>query len=126
MQLVRKIQTKSSPEILLDPEGLIRLKGRSILENAAEFYEPMLEWVDEYVKSPAELTCTDIELEYFNSATAKFLITLIQRLSMVTFSNARLKVNWYYEDGDDDIFERGEYLESVLEIDFNFIKVRSC
>lgn len=126
MQLIRKIQTKSSPEILLDPEGMIRLKGRSILENAAEFYEPMLEWVDEYINSPAALTCIDIELEYFNSATAKFLITLIQRLSMVTFRHARLKVNWYYEDGDDDIFERGEYLESVLEIDFNFIKVRSC
>jgi len=124
MQLYRKEQTKNSPEVILDPGGIIRLKGRSILENAAEFYEPVLEWIDEYVKTPALLTCIDINLEYFNSATAKFIISLIQRTSAVAFRNGRLKVNWYYEDGDEDILARGEYIESVLEVDFSFIKVR--
>lgn len=124
MQTFRKDQTKNSPEIILDPGGIIRIRGRSILENAAEFYEPVLDWVEEYVKTPASLTCVDINLEYFNSATAKVLITLIQKSSAVSFRNARLKVNWYYEDGDEDILERGEYIESVLEVDFSFIKVR--
>lgn len=124
MQLYRKDQTKSSPEIILDPGGIIRIKGRSILENASDFYQPVLEWVEEYVRVPAALTCIDINLEYFNSATAKVLITLIQRVSAVTFRNAKFKVNWYYEEGDEDILERGEYIESVLEIDFNFIKLK--
>ena len=35
----------------------------------------------------------------------------------------KYKVNWYYEDGDEDILERGEYIASVLESDFNFIKI---
>ena len=124
MQLFRKDQTKSSPEIILDPGGIIRIKGRSILENATDFYQPVLDWIAEYVKVPAQLTCIDINLEYFNSATAKVLITLIQRVSAVTFRNAKFKVNWYYEEGDEDILERGEYIESVLETDFNYIKIR--
>lgn len=124
MQLFRKDQTKSSPEIILDPGGIIRIKGRSILENATDFYQPVLEWVAEYVREPAQLTCIDINLEYFNSATAKVLITLIQRVSAVTFRDAKFKVNWYYEEGDEDILERGEYIESVLETDFNYIKIR--
>lgn len=124
MQLFRKDQTKSSPEIILDPGGIIRIKGRSILENATDFYQPVLEWVAEYVREPAQLTCIDINLEYFNSATAKVLITLIQRVSAVTFRNAKFKVNWYYEEGDEDILERGEYIESVLETAFNYIKIR--
>ncbi|MFO7575451.1 MAG: DUF1987 domain-containing protein [Bacteroidales bacterium] len=123
MQLFRKDQTKNSPEIILDPGGIIRIKGRSILENATDFYQPILEWIAEYVREPAQLTCVDINLEYFNSATAKVLITLIQKVSAVTFRNAKFKVNWYYEDGDEDILERGEYLESVLETDFNYIKI---
>ena len=81
MQLYRKDQTKSSPEIILDPGGIIRIKGRSILENASDFYQPVLEWVEEYVRVPAALTCIDINLEYFNSATAKVLITQIGRAS---------------------------------------------
>ena len=124
MQLFRKDQTKNSPEIILDPGGIIRIKGRSILENATDFYQPVLEWVAEYVREPAQLTCIDINLEYFNSATAKVLITLIQRVSAVTFRDAKFKVNWYYEEGDEDILERGEYIESVLETDFNYIKIR--
>ncbi|MBE0674188.1 MAG: DUF1987 domain-containing protein [Bacteroidales bacterium] len=125
MHSVRLDQTKNSPEVILDPGGIIKIRGRSILENAAEFYEPVLEWIDDYVKIPAPLTCVDINLEYFNSATAKFLISLIQNVSAVTFRNTKIKVNWYYEDGDEDILERGEYIESVLELDFNFIKLKS-
>lgn len=124
MQVLKRIKTKFSPEVFLDPSGIIRLKGRSILENAAEFYDPVFEWMEEYIKNPAPHTCFDIELEYFNSATAKSLISLIQVASGVTFKNADLKINWFYEDGDDDILERGEYIESVLEADFNFIKIK--
>jgi hypothetical protein len=31
--------------------------------------------------------------------------------------------NWYYEVGDEDILERGEYFSSILDVPFNFIKV---
>ena len=36
--------------------------------------------------------------------------------------NKKFIFNWYYEDGDEDILERGEYFASVLDVDFNFIK----
>jgi len=124
MQAFKLEQTKSSPEVVLDPGGIVRLRGRSILENSAEFYEPVIEWINRYIENPADLTCIDIQLEYFNSATAKFLISLIQRLTRVCLNNKKYKVNWYYEDGDEDILERGEYIASVLEADFNFIKIR--
>jgi hypothetical protein len=32
--------------------------------------------------------------------------------------------NWYYEEGDEDILERGEYFASVLDVRFNFIKIK--
>jgi hypothetical protein len=124
MKTFRLEKTKSSPEVVLDPAGIVKLRGRSILENSAEFFEPVIEWIDTYVQNPADLTCVDVDLEYFNSATAKFIITLIQRVSRVSLRNRKYKVNWYYEEGDEDILERGEYISSVLESDFNFIKIR--
>lgn len=123
MRVIKRVQTRSSPEVILDPAGFIRFKGRSILEDSASFYEPVIDWLDNYVSSPATQTVVDIELEYFNSATAKFIITIIQLLSTVTFRNRKLKVNWYYEEGDEDILERGEYIASVLEVNFNFIRI---
>lgn len=115
--------TKSSPEVILNPDGVIKIKGRSIHENITDFYKPVGEWVNEYIKVPADVTYIDINLEYFNSASAKVLISLCQRLSHVQLKYKKFIVNWYYEEGDEDILERGEYFSSVLNIPFNFIKV---
>ena len=123
MNELRIPATKSSPEILLNPEGMIRISGRSIHENIFEFFKPVEDWVNEYIRNPADVTCVDMSLEYFNSASAKFLIQLFQKISHVQLRNKKFIVNWYYEEGDEDIFERGEYFSSVLNIPFNFIRV---
>jgi len=123
MNELRIQATKSSPEILLNPEGMIRIRGRSIHENMFEFFKPIEDWVNEYIKSPADVTCVDMSLEYFNSASAKLLIQLFQKISHVQLKNKKFIINWYYEEGDEDIFERGEYFSSVLKIPFNFIRV---
>ena len=103
--------------------GMIRISGRSIHENIFEFFKPVEDWVNEYIKNPADITCVDMSLEYFNSASAKLIIQLFQKISHVQLRNKKFIVNWYYEDGDEDILERGEYFSSVLNIPFNFIKV---
>jgi hypothetical protein len=41
----------------------------------------------------------------------------------VTLKNKKFVVNWYYEEGDEDILERGEYFSSVLDIPFNFFMI---
>jgi hypothetical protein len=122
MNELRIPATKNSPEILLNPSGMIRISGRSIHENIFDLFKPVDEWIIEYLKSPSDITCIDMNLEYFNSASAKLLIHFFQKLSKVQLKNKKFIVNWYYEDGDEDIFERGEYFSSVLNIPFNFIR----
>ena len=122
MELVSLDSTKKTPEVLLDPEGKIRIGGRSIPEDASKFFDPLLNWVLEYINSPRDNTVVDIELEYFNSGSAKYVMQILRELSEVMTDGKDLQVNWYYEEGDDDILERGEYYSSILEIDINFIE----
>jgi hypothetical protein len=123
MEALRISPTKSSPEIILSSDGMIKIMGRSIHENVAEFFESVEAWIGEYVKSPAEITCVDMNLEYFNSASAKVFIHLLEQIKHVSLKNKKYIFNWYYEDGDDDILERGEYFSSILDVPFNFIKL---
>jgi hypothetical protein len=123
MKELRISPTKSSPDIILSPDGLIRIKGRSIQENVAEFFAPVEEWIEDYIEVPADVTCVEMNLEYFNSASAKVFIHLLEMVKHVTLKNKKFVFNWYYEDGDEDILERGEYFSSVLDVSFNFIKV---
>jgi hypothetical protein len=123
MKELRIPPTKNSPDIILKPDGTIRISGRSIHENVTEYFAPVDEWIKEYIETPADLTCVDMRLEYFNSASAKVFIHLLELLKHVTLRNKKFIFNWFYEDGDEDIFERGEYFAAVLDVPFNFIKV---
>ncbi|MCU0473035.1 MAG: DUF1987 domain-containing protein [Bacteroidales bacterium] len=115
--------TKYSPEVMLSPNGMIRIKGRSIHENVVEFFDPVEAWIAEYLEVPAEITRVDISLEYFNSASAKVFIHLLELLKQVSLKKKKFIFNWYYADGDEDILERGEYFSSILEVPFSFIKI---
>jgi len=123
MELMSISPTKNTPEIILDPKGIIRIRGRSIHENVTEYFAPVEEWITGYIESPAEVTCVDMNLEYFNSASAKVFIQLLQKITYVTLKHKKFIFNWYYEDGDEDILERGEYFASVLDVPFNYVKV---
>jgi hypothetical protein len=124
MEELRISPTKNTPEVLLNPEGIIRIKGRSIHENVTDFFEPIEDWISEYITVPADLTSVDLNLEYFNSASAKVFIHILQKVTYVSLKHKKFIINWYYEEGDEDILERGEYFASILDVRFNFIKLR--
>jgi hypothetical protein len=114
---------RNTPLIHLKPDGNMKISGRSIHENVAEFYQPSFDWVEEYILDPPDSTRIDIQLEYFNSASAKYIIKLLQKFRKVLVKDKKLFINWFYEEGDEDILERGEYFSSVLDIDFNFVEI---
>jgi hypothetical protein len=124
MEELRILPTKNTPEVILNPQGIIRIKGRSIHENVTDFFEPIEDWISEYITVPADITSVDMNLEYFNSASAKIFIHILQKVTYVTLKHKKFVFNWYYEDGDEDILERGEYFASVLDVRFNFIKIK--
>jgi len=122
METINLEGTKKTPMVLLDPSGKLRLGGRSIPEDASKFFDGILNWILDYVNTPQDSTVIDIELEYFNSGSAKFVMQILRELSELIHNGKELKVNWYYEEGDDDILERGEYYASILDLEINFIE----
>jgi len=124
MEELRISPSKNTPEIILNPEGIIKIRGRSIHENVAAFFSPVEDWISGYINVPADVTCVDINLEYFNSASAKVFIHILQKITYVTLKHKKFIFNWYYEDGDEDILERGEYFASILDVPFTFIKTK--
>lgn len=117
------ISTKNTPEISLNPDGIIKITGRSMFGNASEFSEQIEEWVDEYVCNPADLTSVDIYLEYFNAINFKIYFNLLKKIGSIKLINKKYIINWYYEEGDEDILEKGEHISEVLDIPFNYIMI---
>ena len=115
--------TPKTPYVLLDPSGKIKFKGRSIPEDVSLFYDDILDWIYAYASSPQPLTEVTIEMEYLNSGTSKYMLRLLKKLKEVENDGYGLKINWIYEEGDDDILERGEYYASILDLDISFKEI---
>ncbi len=114
--------TKKTPEVKASDNGIISIIGRSIPEDPLMFYEPLKKWIEEYSKNPQKETIVKIQLEYFNSGTSKILINILRQLVDLK-QRCDVKIKWCYEEGDDDIYERGDYFSTILETDFEFIEI---
>ena len=92
-------------------------------ENLSDFPKQVEDWIDLYISNPAELTCIDIYLEYLNTSNVRFYIPLLKKIEAILLQNKKYIINWYYEEGDEDILEKGEHISSCLKVPFNFIMI---
>ena len=96
--------------------GEFVLRGRSIPENAAKVYEPLLNWTNTYIEAPQKITNLHLNLEYFNSASFVWITMIVKALSKITRKDAVLYIHLYFdiEDFEDNITDQVRDLISVL------------
>jgi hypothetical protein len=115
--------TAKTPEIILSPDGIIIIKGRWMMENSDNFSKILSDWYDTYIFDLPEITSVNVFLEYFCSLNLVILISLLRKMLGSKLMQKELTINWFYEEGDDDILDIGEYISSILGASFNFIMV---
>lgn len=118
---VHILPSDKSPDVLLNPEGIIKITGRAIDENVTLVPKQILNWIDSYLLNPAESTEVIIALEYLNSFNTIILTSVLRKLSQVNQQSKKLVIQWYIEDDDDDLLDKGENISSTLNIPIDFI-----
>lgn len=104
-------------------KGTLELKGRSIPENSIEFYKPLNDWIDSYSLNPKAQTTVDVKLEYFNTSSSKCILDLFKQLEKLNEKNTQVRVNWYFEEDDEDMAEAGEDYQAIINLPFEMIEV---
>lgn len=100
-------QTNKSPEINFNYDsGELKITGNSLVQNSYEFYTPLLEWIDDYVRVPkSKNTKVFIKVVYFTTDASGFFIKILKRLEQLAMANHLVIIKWYYEEGDIDMRE---------------------
>jgi hypothetical protein len=123
MQKLRILPTNSTPEIILEPEGMIKIRGRSMYATMKEFTDQTDNWIIEYLSDPADITYVDFHFEYVSTNNLIFYRTLLEKIAQVILRKKKYVINWIYDEGDIDIIEKGENISSSTGINFNFIMI---
>ena len=82
--------TKNTPEVVLNPDGMFKIIGRSMNANVGEFSKQIDDWIDSYVHNPADLTCVDFYLEYLNTTNFKFYISLLSKIESIKLKDKNI------------------------------------
>lgn len=129
MQALIIQNTDSSPKVVLDPSnGVFEISGESRPEDVRKFYEPILEWIDQYgaflkTNPPSKKVQFNFIFEYFNSSSAKYIMDIMAKLNEIKLANKAMDIEicWHYEEMDEDMLEAGQEFQNITQIPFKFI-----
>jgi len=97
--------------------GELILSGKSIQINAPRIFEPLLEWVNDYIKNPRSTTNLRLNLEYFNTASSIWIAKIVKALSGITRPEGVLILHIYFPIEDfDDIDDIKDDLSPVIDV----------
>lgn len=133
MQKLYISPTNSTPEINFSPEeNIFLIKGTSAPEDVREMYYPVIEWIkiflDDILDGEYGKYSTDkpfilkVDLEYFNSSSAKFLYDIFNDLKRLKTLNIPLIIEWYYDKEDLDMKDAGVDFSLLVETTFNYLE----
>jgi hypothetical protein len=116
-------RTADCPYVNFSEEGLLEIEGRSITEDVFSFWQPLIDWVANYIKAPAKKTTLNVYLEYSNSSTNKYLNELLRKLEVIHKKGKSVEIIWRYEEDDESIFTLGQDLEALTTIPLKMVPV---
>ncbi len=117
------LQTHNTPEVIFNPEGIIKIKGRSLIVDSTEIPGQIMDEFEAYTGNPPETTLVIFALEYLNSFSTTMIVSILNKLSKAILKPKKLAVRWYYEESDEDMFELGNYISEISDIPFEFVMV---
>ncbi len=120
-----ELQAKNNtPYINFDAStGIMVMKGRSTPENSVEYYEPITNWVLNYIQSPAANTIIKVQFEYFNTSSSKCILDVLKKFAEIHKAGKSAKVEWYFEEDDEDMKEAGEDYGDIVKMPFEVIEI---
>lgn len=115
-------ESKSSPLVSLNPEtGVFEIRGNSFLDNAYEFYNPIIEWMKQYMLKPHSETNIIFDISYINTSSQRMVFDFLKKANQLHKNGHKVFVQWLYDEIDDDLRDVGNDLLSFMEFPYKVI-----
>jgi hypothetical protein len=122
--------TEYTPKVTFDTKSLLfEISGESRPENTGKFYEPIINWLNQYQPQLTEQKNAgkpsniifEFKLEYYNSTSAKYILDILTVLDTYHANGHTLTIKWNYDSQDTDMLESGEEFAKLLNVGIELI-----
>lgn len=121
-------KTKDTPAVVFDIENnSFSIKGRSLPENALEFYKPIYDWIVEYSETNKDKgILLNLDLEYMNSSSIKLIFHILNKID-VHYSETNAKnetgINWGYRKNDELTKLKGREYKAYFTLPIKLVTI---
>ena len=122
-------QTSSSPAVILDPEkNFFEISGESRPPDVTAFYAEIINWASDYfsylgkLKESIKPVFFNLDLEYFNSSSAKYLLDFCKQIATARSRGMDLTIRWHYEENDIDMLDAGKEMSRIAKLPFEYVQ----
>jgi hypothetical protein len=111
---------QTSPTVTFSIDGKLKIQGRIITDNPVTSFKPLFDWINAL---KCKKVLFDIEIDYMNTSASMQLFSILELLESKEEIET-VKVNWYYEEDDEDHLETGHIFEQKLDrTEFTYIRL---
>jgi len=113
---------KRTPKVILDKENnIFEISGLSFSVDISTFYQPILEWLEIFAKSPNPQIEFVLKFKVINSSSIKMILDILFKLYEIYNRGTDILISWQYnKESDNDMLEVGKDIAAVIKIPFRF------
>lgn len=115
--LIIKGSSAEEPTVELRANGRLSVSGTFMLENTAEYFKPVLSWMEDYERAPMYKTDMEFRVDYFNSAASMHLFKVLTMLEKIQANESTtVELVWKCKKGDESMLEAANSYCSMVEL----------
>lgn len=116
-------ETPFIPNVTFDySSGVCTLDGESFMDDAYEFYSPLLDWIRQYRKLNKSVLF-EVKLSYFNTSSSRLILEILDLLKEYADEGGNVNVEWYCLETDVDMKEEIEDFEYESGLNINIKEI---
>ncbi|WP_091190531.1 biofilm regulation phosphoprotein SiaC [Formivibrio citricus] len=98
--------SQSTPCIRGDWEqGTLAMEGDSYPENSFEFFGPVIDWVERFLKDSSMPLKLELKLVYMNTSSVKAMMDIFDLLEDAYTQGRQVSVNWFYDPRNERVLD---------------------
>ena len=103
METLNIIETKVTPAVYCDSvKQIISFSGRSLPDEAASFYQPIVKWIEEFEPIPESILQIEFKLDYLNTSSSKWILDILYKIEKLRYKNISIDIKWFYPANDEE------------------------
>jgi hypothetical protein len=115
-------RTSVTPKVHFRVEtGVMTITGDSYPENAFDFFEPIITWINRFIEERTDPVRLDVTLSYLNTSSIKCLVDILDTLEEAHKSGRGVRIYWFYEPENDRALEMAEEFKEDISFPFTVV-----